>query len=159
MVASSEFTPRIPTMDECSTDFVNGFPVNAICVGEGVVLINVFRLDPDLTDAFVATQVSEYKRLQGLFPGSLSANLHVSLDRTRAVNYAHFSSVEAYTAMRQSSAFAEHLGRLKGLVLQAEPQLYTVAYTQNTEQPISDAPLPPLADPALAPQLAPVTPH
>ena len=146
-------------MDACSADFVNGFPVNAIRVGEGVVLINVFRLDPDQAEAFVATQVSEYKRLQGLFPGSLSANLHVSLDRTRAVNYAHFSSVEAYMAMRQSSAFADHLGRLKGLVLQAEPQLYTVAYTQNADQPISDAPLPPLADPALAPPLGPVIPQ
>jgi hypothetical protein len=146
-------------MDACVADFVNGFPVNAIRVGEGVVLINVFRLDPDLAEAFVATQVGEYKRLQGLFPGSLSANLHVSLDRTRAVNYAHFSSVDTYMAMRQSSAFADHLGRLKGLVLQAEPQLYTVAYTQNADQPISDAPLPPLADPALAPPLGPVIPQ
>jgi hypothetical protein len=120
-------------MDECSADFVNGFPVNAIRVGDGVVLINVFRLDPDQAEAFVATQVSEYKRLQGAFPGSLSANLHVSLDRTRAVNYAHFSSVDAYMAMRQSVAFAEHLDRLRGLVLQAEPQLYTVAYTQNAD--------------------------
>jgi hypothetical protein len=146
-------------MSELLSGLVNGFPVNAISVGEGVVLINVFRLDPDQAEAFVATQVGEYKRLQGLFPGSLSANLHVSLDRTRAVNYAHFSSVEAYMAMRQSSAFADHLGRLKGLVLQAEPQLYTVAYTQNADQPISDAPLPPLADPGLAPQLGPVTPQ
>jgi hypothetical protein len=146
-------------MDEFLAGFVNGFPVNAISVGDGVVLINVFRLDPDRAEAFVTAQVSEYKRLQGVFPGSLSANLHVSLDRTRAVNYAHFSSVDAYMAMRRSIAFAEHLERLKGLVLQAEPQLYTVAYTQNADQPISDAPLPPLADPALAPQLGPVTPQ
>ena len=61
--------------------------------------------------------------------------------------------------MRQSSAFAEHLGQLKGLVLQAEPQLYTVAYTQNADQPISDAPIPALPDPALAPQLGPVIPQ
>jgi hypothetical protein len=59
-------------MDACVADFVNGFPVNAIRVGEGVVLINVFRLDRDLAEAFVATQVGEYKRLQGLFPGSIT---------------------------------------------------------------------------------------
>jgi hypothetical protein len=134
------------------------FPVNTIRVGEGIVLINVFHLDPDQAEAFVATQVGEYKRLQGLFPGSISANLHLSLDRTRAVNYAHFSSVETYLAMRGSPAFAEHLERLKGLVLKAEPQLYTVVYTQNADQPASNASLPPLVDPTLAPHLGPVTP-
>ena len=56
-------------MDAHSADSVNGFPVNAIRVGEGVVLINIFRLDPDQAEAFVATQVGEYKRLNGLFPG------------------------------------------------------------------------------------------
>ncbi|MCP9848149.1 antibiotic biosynthesis monooxygenase [Synechococcus sp. Lug-A] len=137
----------------------NGFPVNTISVGDGIVLINVFHLDPDQAEAFVATQVSEYKRLQGVFPGSLSANLHLSLDRTRAVNYAHFSSVEAYLAMRASPVFAQHLERLKGLVLKAEPQLYTVAYTQNADQPASNAPLPPLVDPSQAPRLGPVTPQ
>jgi hypothetical protein len=143
-------------MSESPASCSNGFPVNTIRVGDGIVLINVFHLDPDRAEDFVATQVGEYKRLQGVFPGSLSANLHLSLDRTRAVNYAHFSSVEAYRAMRESPAFAEHLERLRGLVLRAEPQLYTVAYTQSTGQPISEAPLPPLGDPALAPQLGPV---
>jgi hypothetical protein len=143
-------------MSESPASFSNGFPVNTIRVGDGVVLINVFHLDPDRAEAFVATQVSEYKRLQGVFPGSLSANLHLSLDRTRAINYAHFSSVETYLAMRDSPAFAEHLERLRGLVLKAEPQLYTVAYTQNAGQPISEAPLAPLGDPALAPRLGPV---
>ncbi len=143
-------------MSESPASFSNGFPVNTIRVGDGVVLINVFHLDPDRAEAFVATQVGEYKRLQGVFPGSLSANLHLSLDRTRAVNYAHFSSVKAYLAMRDSPAFAEHLERLRGLVLKAEPQLYTVAYTQNAGQPVSEAPLAPLGDPALAPRLGPV---
>jgi hypothetical protein len=145
-------------MSESPTSVANDFPVNTIRVGEGIVLINVFHLDPERAEAFVATQVGEYKRLQGGFPGSLSANLHLSLDRTRAVNYAHFSSVEAYLAMRDSPAFAEHRERLRGLVLRAEPQLYTVAYTQNAEQPIAEAPLPPLGDPARAPHLGPVTP-
>ncbi len=99
----------------------NDFRVNAIRVGHGVVLINVFRLDPDKAAAFVATQVSEYKRLQGAFPGSLSANLH-------------FSTADASMAMRQSTAFAEHVERLKRLVLEAEPQLSTVAYTQHNAQ-------------------------
>jgi len=72
----------------------NGFPVNPIRVGDGIVLINIFTLDPEKTEQFVSTQVAEYKRLKGQFPGSYTANLHISLDRTRAANYANFASVE-----------------------------------------------------------------
>jgi hypothetical protein len=133
----------------------NGFPVNPIQVGDGIVLINIFTLDPAKAEQFVSTQVGEYKRLQGQFPGSYTANLHISLDRTRAANYAHFASVEDYVAMRNSSEFADHLKRLQGLVVKAEPQLYQVVYTQHSNMPTSEEPLPMLPNPELAPQLAP----
>ena len=81
------------------------------------MLINIFTLDPDQTERFVATQVGEYKRLKGQFSGSYTANLHISLDRTRAANHAHFTSVEDYVAMRNSPEFADHLQRLQGLVV------------------------------------------
>jgi antibiotic biosynthesis monooxygenase (ABM) superfamily enzyme len=133
----------------------NGFPVNPIHVGDGIVLINIFTLDPDKTEQFVATQVGEYKRLKGQFPGSYTANLHVSLDRTRAANYAHFTSVEDYVAMRNSPEFADHLQRLQGLVVKAEPQLYQVIYTQHLDMPTSEEPLPALPNPEVAPSLTP----
>lgn len=135
----------------------NGFPVNPIRVGDGIVLINIFTLDPAKAEQFVMTQVAEYKRLQGQFPGSYTANLHLSLDRTRAANYAHFASVEDYLAMRNSPEFADHLKRLQGLVVKAEPQLYQVMYTQHHELPISEEPLPPLPDPELFPSLSPLS--
>lgn len=133
----------------------NGFPVNPIRVGNEIVLINIFTLDPEKTEQFVSTQVSEYKRLKGQFPGSYTANLHISLDRTRAVNYANFASVEDYVTMRNSPEFADHLKRLQGLVVKAEPQLYQVIYTQNLDMPTSEDPLPMLPDPELAPKFAP----
>ncbi|MDX2270553.1 MAG: hypothetical protein NW237_01200 [Cyanobacteriota bacterium] len=133
----------------------NGFPVNLIHVGNGIVLINIFTLNPDKTEQFVATQVSEYKRLKGQFPGGYTANLHVSLDRTRAANYAHFTSVEDYVAMRNSPGFADHLQRLQGLVVKSEPQLYQVIYTQHLDMPTSEEPLPALPNPEVAPSLAP----
>jgi antibiotic biosynthesis monooxygenase (ABM) superfamily enzyme len=132
----------------------NGFPVNPIRVDDGIVLINIFTLDPDKAEQFVATQVSEYKRLKGQFPGSYTANLHVSLDCTRAANYAHFTSVEDYVAMRNSPEFADHLQRLQGLVVKAEPQLYQVVYTQHLDMPTSEEPLPSLPNPEVAPSLA-----
>jgi antibiotic biosynthesis monooxygenase (ABM) superfamily enzyme len=133
----------------------NGFPVNPIHVGDGIVLINIFTLDPDKTEQFVATQVGEYKRLKGQFPGSYTANLHVSLDRTQAANYAHFTSVEDYVAMRNSPEFADHLQRLQGLVVKAEPQLYQVIYTQHLDVPTSEELLPALPNPEVAPSSTP----
>ncbi|KAM3099790.1 antibiotic biosynthesis monooxygenase family protein [Phormidesmis sp. 146-35] len=133
----------------------NGFPVNPIRVDNGIVLINIFTLDPDKAEQFVATQVGEYKRLKGQFPGSYTANLHISLDRTRAANYAHFTSVEDYVVMRNSPEFADHLQRLQGLVIKAEPQLYQVIYTQHLDMPTSEEPLPALPNPEFAPSLAP----
>lgn len=133
----------------------NGFPVNPIRVGDGIVLVNVFTLDSDKAEQFVSTQVAEYKRLKGQFAGSYTANLHISLDLTRAVNYANFSTVEDYIAMRNSPEFADHLKRLQGLVVKSEPQLYQVIYTQNLDIPTSEEPLPTLPDPELAPKLTP----
>ncbi|MCL6753298.1 hypothetical protein KBT16_20935 [Nostoc sp. CCCryo 231-06] len=133
----------------------NGFPVNPIRVGDGIVLVNVFTLDPDKAEQFASTQVAEYKRLKGQFVGSYTANLHISLDLTRAVNYANFSTVEDYIAMRNSPEFADHLKRLQGLVVKSEPQLYQVIYTQNLDMPTSEEPLPALPDPELAPKLTP----
>lgn len=135
----------------------NGFPVNPIRVGDGIVLINIFTINPDKAEQFVATQVAEYKRLKGQFPGSYTANLHVSLDRTRAANYANFTSVEDYMAMRNSPEFADHLKRLQGLVVKAEPQLYQVIYTQHLDMPTSQEPLPTLPNPELAPSLTPLS--
>lgn len=57
--------------------------------------------------------------------------------------------------MRNSPEFADHLRRLQGLVVKAEPQLYKVIYTQNLDMPTPEAPLPPLPDPELAPRLKP----
>jgi hypothetical protein len=133
----------------------NGFPVNSIQVGDGIVLINIFTLDPAKAAQFVSTQIGEYKRLQGQFPGNYTANLHISLDRTHAANYAHFASVEDYVVMRNSTEFANHLTCLQGLVVKAEPQLYQVVYTQRFDMPTSEEPLPMLPNPELAPKLAP----
>jgi hypothetical protein len=91
----------------------------------------------------------------GVVAITYTANLHISLDRIRAANYANFASVEDYIAMRNSPKFADHLKRLQGLVVKADPQLYQVIYTQNLDMPTSEEPLPPLPNPELAPKLAP----
>ncbi len=39
-------------MGESPASSVNGFPGNAISVGDGIVLINVFSLDPDQAETF-----------------------------------------------------------------------------------------------------------
>ena len=59
-------------------------------------------------------------------PGFRSANIHVSTDRTRVVNYAQWDSAEAYQAMLADSTAREHMAIAADLAVGFDPHLYTV---------------------------------
>ena len=44
-------------------------------------------------------------------PGFVSANIHLSTDRTRVVNYAQWESAEAYSAMLADPTAREHMSK------------------------------------------------
>ena len=84
-------------------------------------LINVFTVDPDratqLAD-LLHTATEEVMRHQ---PGFRSANIHVSTDGTRVVNYAQWDSAEAYRAMLDNPTT-----QAASLAISFDPHLYTV---------------------------------
>jgi heme-degrading monooxygenase HmoA len=98
---------------------------------QGVTLINVFTPKPAKQQEFCEVQTREYQRLAGQLKGSLTVNLHRSLDGERVVNYAQFSSLEDFEAWRSSDLFREHFERIRHLVEHAEPRLYEVVYVRN----------------------------
>lgn len=100
--------------------------------GNLVTLINVFTVKPGKQDEFMNAQIAEYKRLEGQIKGTLTINLHRSLDGTKCVNYAQFSSETDYRAWVKSDLFKEHFEKIKDLVEQAEPALYEVVYIQHS---------------------------
>ena len=63
-------------------------------------------------------------------PGSISANIHRSLDGTKVANYAQWRSVEDFQAMQKNPAGKPHMEHAAALA-KFEPGLYEVVDTQS----------------------------
>jgi len=89
-------------------------------------LINVFVVEPENAArlaAFLQEATEQFMRHQ---PGFRSANIHVSTDGTRVVNYAQWDSEEAYAAMLADSEARVHMQEAAALASSFDPHLYTV---------------------------------
>src|ERR1700741_2683029 len=89
-------------------------------------LINVFTVDPDRASdlaALLHTATEEVMRHQ---PGFRSANIHMSNDGTRVVNYAQWDSEEAYRAMLADPSTQEHMTKAAAMTTIVDPSGYTV---------------------------------
>jgi heme-degrading monooxygenase HmoA len=58
--------------------------------------------------------------------GFRSANIHVSTDGERVVNYAQWDSAEDFQRMLADPVAREHMGRAAALAVGFDPHLYTV---------------------------------
>jgi quinol monooxygenase YgiN len=89
-------------------------------------LINVFSVQPararELADLLTAATEDVMQHIDGF----VSANIHLSTDGTRVVNYAQWRSTEAMQAMQQNPIAREHMVRCAELADGFEPHLYTV---------------------------------
>ncbi|MDT5283444.1 MAG: hypothetical protein QOJ20_4639 [Mycobacterium sp.] len=89
-------------------------------------LINVFTVEPDRAAELAAllhTATQEVMRHQ---PGFRSANIHLSTDGTRVVNYAQWDSADAYRAMLADPTTQQHMADAAALASSFDPHLYTV---------------------------------
>jgi imidazolonepropionase-like amidohydrolase len=59
-------------------------------------------------------------------PGFVSANIHVSTDGTRVVNYAQWETAGAYQAMLADPTAREHMAPAAALASSFDPHVYTV---------------------------------
>ncbi len=64
--------------------------------------------------------------------GFRSANIHLSTDRTRVVNYAQWDSAEAYRAMLADPTTQQHMAEAAALAISFDPHLYTVESVHET---------------------------
>lgn len=96
-------------------------------------LVNIFRVTPenqrrmldiilDATDVITA------------FPGYVSANVHLSHDGTRVVNYAQWRRKEDFDAMRAHPDVQQHFAACRALA-EIEPIFCSVEYTHQADQP------------------------
>ena len=86
-------------------------------------LINVFVVEPDRAADLAALLVEATDNVMRHRPGFRSANIHVSTDRTRVLNYAQWDSPEAYAAMLADPGGAGAHGgsRVAGVELRPAP--------------------------------------
>lgn len=99
-----------------------------------VVLINTFTVKPGRADELVRTLAQATEQSIQNVPGFISANLHVSLDGTRVVNYAQWRSKEDFERMRSSDSFKEHVKDVEPLIDGFEPALYELRFS-HARQP------------------------
>lgn len=89
-------------------------------------LINVFTVEPQHAAALADALSEATETVMRFQDGFRSANIHVSTDGTRVVNYAQWDSAAAYERMFADPVAREHMGRVAALAVGFDPHLYTV---------------------------------
>jgi quinol monooxygenase YgiN len=71
-----------------------------ISAGHGLItFVNVFSCDPGKQHALLAQLRKETEEVVGKLDGFVSASLHLSTDGRRVLNYAQWTSLDAFNAM------------------------------------------------------------
>jgi len=91
-------------------------------------LINVFTVSPDKAAELAALLIDSTEAVMQHLPGFRTANIHVSTDGTRVVNYAQWDSAEAFTAMQANPEAQVHMRAAAELADGFDPNLYTVDF-------------------------------
>jgi quinol monooxygenase YgiN len=97
-------------------------------------LINVFTVESDNAAELASLLTSATEEVMRHQPGFLSANIHVSSDGTRVVNYAQWQSAEHYQAMLSDDTAREHMASAAALAISFDPHLYTVESVHEYER-------------------------
>lgn len=93
---------------------------------EHATLINVFTVEPDRARELVDLLSAATDDVMQHIDGFISANIHLSIDGTRVVNYAQWRDAEAMQAMQQDPTAREHMVLCADVATSFEPHLYTV---------------------------------
>jgi quinol monooxygenase YgiN len=89
-------------------------------------LINVFTVQPERARELVDLLTKATEDVMQHIDGFISANIHLSTDGTRVVNYAQWRSADAMQAMQQNPTAREHMVLCAKVADGFEPHLYTV---------------------------------
>jgi quinol monooxygenase YgiN len=96
-----------------------------------VVLIDTFFVKPGKTDELLQVLIKATDDVMRHQPGFISANLHISLDKTRILNYAQWRSKEDFERMQQNPDAKPHMKQAAELAERFDPMLYTVVHVDN----------------------------
>lgn len=91
-----------------------------------VTIINTYVVDParaeELLSLLARATVDTLRHVQGF----ISANFHLSVDRTQLVNYAQWRSTEALAAARDNPSVTALIGEAAQIAISFTPVLYAL---------------------------------
>jgi quinol monooxygenase YgiN len=96
-------------------------------------LINVFTVEPGRAAELAEVLAAATENVMQHYEGFRSANIHISTDGTRVLNYAQWESAQAYQAMLGDPVAREHMGRAAALAESFDPHLYTVESVHSVD--------------------------
>ncbi len=93
-----------------------------------VTLVNTFEVAPERAEELLELLARATEQVLRHLPGFVSANLHVSLDRTRVANYAQWRSREAYEAALADAGARAHMRQAAQAAERFTPVLYELRH-------------------------------
>lgn len=99
-------------------------------ISEDRNVINIFTVAPENQQRSADLLVEATEAVVSKQPGYVSANIHKSLDGTKAANYAQWRSREEFEAIFRHPEVRGHMQKAERLA-SVEPTLYEVAYTRE----------------------------
>jgi quinol monooxygenase YgiN len=100
-----------------------------ISAGSGLItFVNVFTCDPDDQQALLATLRKETEDVVSKLDGFVSANLHLSTDGRRIINYAQWTNLDAFNAMMAGPQGKEMIEAVHQYAKAIDIHLYDVGW-------------------------------
>ena len=93
-------------------------------------LINVFSVAPDHQQELANVLIEATEHTMRHLPGFISANIHTSFDGRHVVNYAQWSSRDAFEAMLRNPDARPHMTRA-GALASFDPILCEVVHVDH----------------------------
>jgi quinol monooxygenase YgiN len=89
-----------------------------------LTFINTFTVEPDNSERLVQALRKATEEIFRHQPGFISANLHLSRDKRRVLNYAQWRSKEDYIAMSKTPEIQAHMKQAAALAISFDPVDY-----------------------------------
>jgi heme-degrading monooxygenase HmoA len=93
-----------------------------------VTFVNVFTCDPDDQQALLETLRAETLDVVSKLDGFVSANLHLSTDGRRVINYAQWTNLDAFNAMMAGEQGREMILNVHKYAKAIDIHLYEVGW-------------------------------
>ena len=89
-----------------------------------LTFINTFTVEPENAERLLQALKNATEEIFRHQPGFISANLHMSRDRRRVLNYAEWRSKEDYIAMSKKPEILAHMKQTAALAISFDPVDY-----------------------------------